>query len=276
MAILTHGSDLSLAPTLTPVVQATGGTVRSALERVARMGFETVQLDAALRGIRPRELNRAGRRELLSTVRRRGLRIGGLELLIPRKHYLDAHHVDRAMSATLGAIELAADLDRAPVSLSLPVRRMPAELASTIAEAADGHGVPVAVHGEDQLEALQHWLEEVDLPVLGAAVDPAPLLSRGQDPAVVAQRLGGRLNVARLSDLERGMAEGSESDEGGGGETVRCVPGRGELDLMAYRVALDLASSRPGPVVLDLRGLSAPMRAATEAKRAWENAAISF
>lgn len=281
MAILTHGSDLSLAPTITPVVQQVGGTVRAALERIARLGFENVQLDASLRGIRPRELDREGRRELFSAVRRRGLGVAGLELFIPRKHYLDPQHVDRAMSATIAAIELAADLGRVPLSLSLPVRKLAddsAELAGTIVEAADGHGVPIAVHGEDQLDALQGWIDAVDLPALGAAVDPAPLMARGHDPAVIAQRLGRRLTVGRLSDLERGLSdEQHEAGEGaGGGETIRCTPGAGELDLMAYRVALDLATSRPGPVVLDLRGLTDPIQAALNARHAWDNAAVSF
>ena len=276
MVILTHGSDLTLAPTLTPIVHQVGGTVRTALERVAKLGFQSVQLDATLRGIRPRELDRGGRRELTGTVRRRGLRISGLDLFIPRKHYLDAQQVDRAMSATVAAIELAADLGHVPLSLSLPVRKLSEDLTGAIVDAADGHGVRLAVHGEDRLEALQTWLDAVDLPALGAALDPAALLAHGHDPAALAQRLGRRLTVARLSDLERGLSEEEHESGETGGETVRCTPGAGELDLLAYRVALDLATSRAGPVVLELRGLNDPLQAAVDARQAWENAAVSF
>ncbi|MFW6060130.1 MAG: sugar phosphate isomerase/epimerase family protein [Phycisphaeraceae bacterium] len=279
MVIVTHGSDLSLAPTLTPIVRHVGGTVRAGLERIAGRGFATVQLDATLHGIRPRELDRQARRELLGVVRRRNLRLGGVDLFIPRKHYLEADHVDRAMSATVAAIELAADLGRVPLSLTLPVRQLPVDLASAIVEAADGHSVRVAVHAEDQLDALQAWVEEVDLPALGAAIDPAALLARGHDPAQVAQRFGAHLTVARLSDVARGSVEEEADDptlSQGGGESVRCTVGAGELDLLAYRVALDLAAQRAGPVVLDLRGLSEPMRAAEDARRAWDDAAVSF
>ena len=57
---------------------------------------------------------------------------------------------------------------------------------------------------------------------------------------------------------------------------VRCVPGRGELDLTMYRVSLDLAANRAGPVVLDLRGLNNPLRAAAQARELWESAGVSL
>lgn len=275
MVILTHGSDLTLAPTIAPVVHQGDGTVRTAMARLARQGFPAVQLDATLRGIRPRELDRNARRELAGVARRRGLSVAGLDLFVPRKHYLDPERVDRALSATLGAIELAADLGRVPVSLTLPAVKLAEdqpELIETIVEMADGRGVGLAIHAEEQLESLQRWLDDIDVPSVGAGLDPAPLLARGHDPAVLAQRLGRRLTVGRLSDLERGAGH----DDATVGETVRCVPGRGELDLTAYRVALDLASSRTGPVVLDLRGLTDPLTAANAGQRAWDDAAVSF
>ncbi len=275
MAIVTHGSDLSLAPTITPIVRETGGSVRGALDRLARQGFPAVQLDATLRGIRPRELDRQARRELQAIARRRNLRISGLDLFIPRRHYIEADHMDRAMSATHAAIELAADLGKVPISLSLPTKRLAPELAEAIVEAADGHGVRVAVHDEDQLDALEQWVKAIDQPMLGAALDPAALLTRGYDPAEVAGRFGERLAVARLSDVERGLS-GDDLEQGARGESVRCRLGRGELDLMRWRVMVDLASRRTGPVVLDLRGLTDPMGAAVEGKRAWENAAMSL
>ena len=277
MAILTHGSDLSLAPTLTPIVRQAGGTARAAMDRLAPAGFEAVQLDATLRGLRPRELDRGGRRELANAIRRRNLRLAGLDLFIPRKHYLDPQHVDRAMSATTGAIELAADLDRVPVSLTLPIKRLPADLAEALVEAADGHSVRLAVHCEHEPTALHEWIESVDLPALGAAIDPATLLAQNADPSQWVQRFGHHLTVARLSDLERGVGDETEDTEQPHAiDSVRCAVGQGELDVMAYRVSLDLATGRAGPVVLDLRGLTSPMQAAQSAKRAWDDAAVSF
>ncbi|HEX7009165.1 MAG TPA: TIM barrel protein, partial [Phycisphaeraceae bacterium] len=240
MAILTHGSDLSLSPTLTPMVRRSGGTVQAALARLTRMGFGWVQLDATLAGIRPRELNQRARKDLLALLNRQGIQAGGIDLFIPRRHYLSSQHVDRAVAATIGAIELAADLGRLPLSLALPVQGLADDVRAALVEAADGRGVRLAVHAEDQAEALRSWVESVDLWTLGVAVDPAALLARGQDPAAYVQRWGKRLAVARLSDLEAGGVVGEGDADAAG--AVRCAVGQGELDLTSYRVAVDLAS----------------------------------
>jgi len=204
-------------------------------------------------------------------------RLAGLDLFIPRKHYLDPEQVDRAMTATIGAIELAADLGRVPVSLTLPIKRLPADLASAMVESADAHSVRLAVHAEHEPTALSDWIESVDLPALGAAIDPATLLAQSADPSRWVQRFGQRMVVARVSDLERGVGDEMEDSEGAHAvDSVRCAVGQGELDVLAYRVSLDLATGRAGPVVLDLRGLTSPMHAAQSAKRAWDDAAVSF
>lgn len=272
MPILTHGSDLTLSPTLTPLVRAANGTVRSALDQLGRAGFAGVQLDATLPGLRPRELDARARKDLLALLNRRNVRATGIDLFIPRRHFTSPDHSDRAMSAALAAVTLAADLGRLPLSLALPVKTMPPELRAALVEAADGHGIRLAIHAEDQLDALEAWVTEVDLPTLGAAIDPAAVLARGQDPAQVVQRFGKRLAVARLSDVERGT---SDDEPGEATEAVRVSAGRGDLDLIPYRVAVDLAGHRAGPVVLDLRGLANPLNAAVAAKHAWDSAAFT-
>jgi sugar phosphate isomerase/epimerase len=262
MAELTHGTDLSLSPTLGPLVRLLGGTVRSALDRFAALGFESIQLDATLKGIRSRELSHSGRRDLHALVRRRGARPAGLDCFIPPKHYTSTEHGERALTATREAIELAADLGHLPVSLTLPVDELPEAVSRAIVEAADGYDVPLAVHGETEPEALSHWLEQIDLPTVGAGLDPAAALAAGADPAQAAQQLGPRLMVARLSDWE-------PSPSGG-----RCAVGQGRLDLAAYRVSVDLAERRKGPIALELRGLNAPLAAAQQAGQRWADAAF--
>ncbi|MFA9477069.1 sugar phosphate isomerase/epimerase family protein [Phycisphaerales bacterium AB-hyl4] len=271
MSILTHGSDLTLSPAIGPLVRPRNITVRATLDQLARLNCHSIQLDATLPGLRPRELSVRARRDLLAMLNRRNVRPAGLDLFIPRKHYTDPDHVDRAMAATTAAIELAHHLGRLPVSLALPVKRLPDELRSALVEAADGHGVRLAIHAEDQLDHLETWLNDVDLPALGAAIDPAALLARGHDPAAIAQRLGKYLAVARLSDIDRSAAD----DDDDAGEAVRCPVGSGELDLIPYRVSLDLAVNRVGPVVLDPRGLPNPYAAFAAARHAWENAAFT-
>ena len=66
------------------------------------------------------------------------------------------------------------------------------------------------------------------------------------------------------------MTTGRLSDTGT--DAVRCAVGRGDLDVDAYRVTLDLASGRTGPIVLDLRGLTDAMGDARQSKTAWEDA----
>lgn len=261
MAILTHGSDTSLAPTLAPVVRQTDGTVRNAVERLVTAGFGAVQLDATLAGVRPRELDRRARQDLLALLARRGVTAAGIDLFIPRRDFIDQTRIDRAMAATFAAVEYAADLGRLPLSVALPVEDLSDEIRAALVEAADGHGVRLAVHAEDQPDALRDWIETVADPVLGMGLDPAALLTAKDDPVAKAMTHGGHLTVGRLSDA--------------GTDAVRCAVGRGELDVDAYRVSLDLAKGRTGPVVLDLRGLTDALGDARQSKAAWEDAGFS-
>jgi len=256
MVILTHGSDVSLAPTAAPLIRSLGGPLQRIAARLAAAGFHTIQLDATLRGLRPRELSRRARRDLQAMLHRRGMSIAGFDFFIPRQHFLEPEHQDRAMTATTEAIELCASLGRLPLSLALPVDRMPDDVTSALVEAAEGHDVALAVHAEDRLDAWISWLASVDAPRLGAGFDPTA--TQGP-PLETLAKLGSRLTVARLADQTRRQ---------------RVPVGEGDLDLQAYRVSLDLSTSRCGPVVLDLRDLSAPFDAAASAAKAWEDASF--
>ena len=157
------------------------------------------------------------------------------------------------MAAALAAIELAAGLRTGAGESALPLSEVKDEVKSTLIEAADGRGIQLAIHAEDEMDALAAWLEANDLRALGAGIDPAALLARREKAVRSTQRFAKRLTVARLSDLTSGA--------------LRCAIGEGELDIAAYRITLDLASGRTGPVVLDLRGLEAPLAAAETAKK---------
>lgn len=261
MTTFGHGTDLGLAPTIGPMVREAGQSVRTAIEAVAGAGFAAVQMDATLAGLRPRELDERARQDLLALLRRRDLPLAGWDLFIPRKHYLESDMMDRAMQATIAAIELAADTGRVPLSLQLPIGKLAADARQTIIEAADARGVRLAIHAEDQLDAQEAWLADADITALGVAIDPATAIAQKLDPAELVHRFARRLAVARLSDAP---ASGGE----------RCPVGQGELDIADYRVAVDLAVARAGPIVLDLRGLSNPLTAAATARTAWNRAAF--
>jgi sugar phosphate isomerase/epimerase len=265
MAIITHGSDLTLAPTIRPLAQAVGGAARKALMFAAERGFHAVQLDATMPGLRPRELDKSARRDLGATLRRAGLAVSGLDFFIPADHYLDPAHTDRAVESAHAALGLAADLDRAAVSLNLPAVEADPQIVSGLLTAADGLGIRLALHHDQDPAELLAWLKGQDDSLVGGGLDPAALIAARRDPVAELQTFGDRLVVARLSDARRGLADGT-----------RCVVGQGDLDLMSYRVSVDLAARRTGPVVLDLRMLADPLAAAERALAAWDGAAMKM
>lgn len=237
---------------------ARGEEVRWLLTWAKSLGYRGVQLNATTPGIRPRDLDRSGRRDLAASIRRADLQCSGLDLWIPQEHFADPANVDRAVSATLSAIKLAADLaaltsgsnvssqpgNPGIVSVLLP-QAVAGDVLSTIGNAAQTRGVWIADHcwpareGGATGEALR------------VGIDPAALLVAGQDPARAVSQLGARISSARLSDVARGLAG------------VRVAPGspQGTLDLLAYRVSL-ATSGYAGFSVVDLRGVAEQARAA--------------
>ena len=265
MSSLSHGSDLRLAPSLGPLVQASSKPPRRAITLVGEAGFAAIQLDATLAGLRPRELDQTARRDLKATTARAGLATAGIDFFIPAEHYSDPKHVDRAVEAAVATCSLSADLGRIPVSLNLPVSKLDGSLVQLIADAADAQGVPLAIHDESDMDGLKRWIDDHAPPLVGLGLDPAAMLIRDKDPELSAQSMSSLIRVARLSDASKGQADGG-----------RQLVGTGSLSVMAYRVSVDLAPNRIGPVVLDLRGVASPFEAMESAKVAWSKAAIDL
>jgi sugar phosphate isomerase/epimerase len=262
MAILTHGSDLRLAPTIRPLVQAGDGTVRGAIRSLRESGFSAIQLDATMTGIRPRELSKRARQDLSALLIRHDMQLAGLDFFIPLKHFTEAEYVDQAIARAAASIELAADLGRLPLSMALPIDQIGRDVIGALIESADAHGIKLAIHAEDQIEELAQWLSELGQPAVGAGVDPAALLARKLNPVSVVHENSKQISVARLSDLTD--------------SALRCAVGQGSLDVGGYRISLDLAVARTGPVVLDLRGLESPVVASAQGAKAWESQAFSI
>lgn len=250
-----------LSVTVGPLVRGTD--VRLAVRQAAAAGVHSVQLSAATRGLRPRELDRRARRDVLALLSRHGIMLGGVDLMIPHKDWLRGDTQDRALAATLGAIELAAEWGRVPLSMTLPVDRLDDELKRELLTAADGHGVTLAVHAEHDVAALKQWLAEEDQPVLAAAVDPATVLAKGEDPAAVAMDLARWVRVARLDDYA------TVGGGGAGGLGGRCALGDGELDVVEYRAALAVCTKLRA-IVLELRDVPDPRQAMMQGKQLWE------
>ncbi len=211
--------DRMLAPTLIWL----GPRPRASLERLADRGFRRVQLSAAQETLRPRDLDRSGRRELLTLLRRLDLAPGGLDVPVSAARLIDPQTAERAVDAVRDAITLAADLQRAVVSLALP----PAGLVlDALVEHALRHGVPLADCAVPPGSRLD----------VGVAIDPSAWLAQKEDPLQAVETHAQRIVSARLS---------------------ACDDGRLDVDL--FRRALRNAGYG-GSVVVDLRGAADPWR----------------
>jgi sugar phosphate isomerase/epimerase len=240
-------AELPLAPTLGPLVNSQTPP-RATFQRLARAGFRHVQLSATLAGMRPRELDRSARRDLLATLRRAELTVSGVDFWIPISDFDDPARMDRAIAATQAAVELAADLGRQALSLILPGND---EVVETLAVHASHHGVPLADHARPPSPHV----------AVGVGIDPAAVLSQNVDPATEVMQAGPRLTVARLSNLS---ITGMRLPIGERGD--------GRLDAMAYRVALSVVGYRR-PVIVDARQWTDPWSGIEQTQSAWRLAA---
>lgn len=247
LGVHTLVSSLSLAGL--PAVEGAPWTPgpREAIAWAASLKAKSVQLDATAASMRPRELDRSGRRDVAALLRRSGLLFSGLDLWIPPTHFADAAHVDRAASAVIAAAELAAELavltscrDAACVSLSLDAKA-PDDLAARLRDEAERAGTVLADHS---------WPPRKTNPggrSLPVGIDPATLLLAGADPVLEASRLAHTAASARLSDANAmGRADPREG---------------GRLDAAAYEGAL-ASRGYSRALVIDLRGLRDPARTA--------------
>lgn len=199
-------------------------------------------------GMRPRGLDRSARRDLAAQVRRNDLLVSGIDLPIPASHFMSSADADRAIAATVGALELMADLagvsmGRGYVSVTLPAddeKGVVGSFLPPLREASERFGVPLA-------DAA--WPAGVG-PV---SLDCAGVLASGDDIAAAVVGIAERVAAVRLADLA------------GSG---RVPVGEGNLDVVGLRaVAATLLPEVP--VVAHLAGLDRPDRGMRSAKAAW-------
>lgn len=231
-----------LAGTISPLMSAgaCAGT-RAALEWMSAAGYRGVQISATDPETRPRDLSTSARRDLAATLVRHELACSGIDLFIPAAHFTDPSHVARAFDATTAAIEFAAVLGRAPVTVPLPLDEA-GEVRSALAAVAARNGVDVLVPIATSTE-----LASLAAP-LAASIDCAAVLAAGGDPSALVLAAQAQLGGVRLVDLGRS-----------GLRTPILEPRESRLDALSLRVTLESAGFTRLPVV-DARQWSDPAR----------------
>jgi len=238
-------------PKLAPTLAAFGDKPRAVLDRLASLEFRAVQLSASQPGMRPHELDRSGRRDLLGRLRSLDIVPAGLDLWIPEAHLRDPARTDRAVGAIQAAVELAADLGRVSLSLMLPRSDQDPDPIEPVLEAVIEkslrYGVPLA----------DFEVPPSDRADVRVGIDPVIWLSNGRDPVDAVAEHADRVESVRLGDL---TASGDRIPVGD--EEL------GRLDLGAYRGALKRYGYN-APVVVDIRSTDDPWRQLAESVHAW-------
>lgn len=229
-------------------------SARAAITWAAGVGARGLAIDGTASATRARNLDRSARRDLAAALRRSELAFAGVDLFIPPEHFTDTTHADRAVSATVQAIELSRDLagtGDATVSLALPIEP-PASLVRVLEDEAAGLGVVLADHAPREPGAATPGAGES----LRLGIDPAVILREKLDPVEVLTNAGAALAAARLSDASA---------------FSRCPVGAegSRLDLQAY--ALAAATVGVEHVVIDLRGIADQHEAAAGTITRWRD-----
>ena len=250
--------DIPIYPVLAPTISSFPVHPRKAIDVLSSHSWRGIQIDARADGTRPSQLGISARRDLAGLLHRQGMVLAGLDLWLPESAFFEADTIERAVDRTVECIDLATDLGNCPISMLLPKQVDSSELDSAlevILAKAGGRGVRIADYARDA-----PGMEPVDVQSHGLGLDPASLLMAGEDPAAAALAWGDRLASARLVDLT-----------GEGNRTVPSMGGRGQLDLVSYKISLGL---NPGGrcVVVDLRDCPDPLQGLVQAGEAWESA----
>jgi len=246
----------ALAATIAPLVAAREcADTREALAWASAAGYRGVQLSATEPELRPRELSQSARRDLAATMTRLELVCSGIDFFLPPSHLVDPAHVSRALEAIEAALELAAFLGRAPVTIPLGPGEE-CEIRHAIAASASRLGVEVLlpVVRAEEADGLAR--------PFAASVDGASVLGAGGRPEDLVASLGGAggrgvLGGVRVVDLWRSGLRGPILE-----------PRESRLEALALRIALETSAFRGLPVV-DARQWQQPRRGLEAVLERW-------
>ncbi|HZW33282.1 MAG TPA: sugar phosphate isomerase/epimerase family protein [Isosphaeraceae bacterium] len=182
--------------------------VRDQIHEAARLGAKGVVLDA-IGDLAPHRLGETGRREVRHILRTVELSL--IAVSLPTRRPFDTtdqldERIRRADSAFAMAYELGTTLVLARVGAVPPKdEAVRGEVFTTavreLGRRADHRGVRLAIEtGAEPGETLRSFLEALDVPALGASIDPASWLQAGIDPVRSVRELAGWVAHAYAHD----------------------------------------------------------------------------
>jgi hypothetical protein len=188
---------LSLALTGLPIPDARE-RLAAAAEAAALAGIPALHLDATLPGIRPRELDRSARRDLVAIAKRHNLSLTGCDLFIPPAHFTSPQHQQRAADAVRQAITFAAELRALGASSAFVCIETAASAPKPTQPTIDPAAllIDLASHARDHGVTLCDCTS--DTSPLARGLDLAAILARSEDPA--AAILSAQPACLRLAD----------------------------------------------------------------------------
>lgn len=230
------------------------GGPRAAIEWAGGIGYRRLALDLTAAGIRPRELDRSARRGIAALLRRAELAVVGCDLLIPADHFISPGHVDRAIEASIHAIEFARELAalceaRPLITLELPGE---SEARSIIGASAEREGVLVAQLSAEEV-GREGWSR--------LALNLPAVMGEGGDGAGSIGSQGDSLAQVRITDL----VDGVRRPLGTAG---------GKLEPLALVAAIAAASYGACDPVIEVRGIAEQHTAAQTSLSAWPDSLL--
>jgi L-ribulose-5-phosphate 3-epimerase len=220
------------------VLETTGLPVRRALQEVARLGVNGVQVDA-IGDLTPERLTDTGRREFRNLLKSYNLELSALNC--PLRRGLDVadnlqpriEHVRKAMQLAfdLGPRRVIVPLPKVPEDATAPRALTAREALTALGTFGDRVGTVLALEaGLDPGDKVRDYLTSFDTGSLLVNFDPANFLLNGFDPLASLAALAGKVTHTHVRD-------GRAATVGGG---AREVPiGAGDIEWMMYIATLE-------------------------------------
>jgi sugar phosphate isomerase/epimerase len=220
------------------VLETTGLPVRRALQEVAKLGVQGVQVDAA-GDLAPDRLTDTGRREFRNLLKTYNLELSALNC--PLRRGLDAaenlqpriEHVRNVMQLAfdLGPRRVIVPLPKVPEDAAAPRALTAREALTALGSFGDRVGTALALEaGLDPGDKVRDYLSSYDTGSLLVNFDPANFLLNGFDPLASLVALAGKVTHTHARDARTATV--------GGG--AREVPiGAGDVEWMVYVATLE-------------------------------------